>query len=77
MKWYITTKLLSWYVYIQQESRRHEVVDGFEDRWGFPQVAGAIDGIQIPIVCPKDSLSDYYNREGFNSVIMQTLVDFQ
>ena len=46
---------MSWYDYIPQESRLHEVVDGFEIWWGFPQVAGAIDGTHIPIVCPKDS----------------------
>ena len=73
----VTTKLLSRYVYIPQESRLREVVDGFEVRWGFPQVAGAIDGTHIPIVCPKDSPSDYYNRKGFYSVIMQALVDFR
>ena len=39
---------------------------------GFPQVTGAIDGTHIPVVCPKDSPSDYYNRKG-----MQALVDFQ
>ena len=61
----VTTKLLSRYVNIPQESRLREVVDRFEVRWGFPQVAGAIDGTHIPIVCPKDSPSDYYNRKGF------------
>ena len=40
-------------------------------------MAGVIDGTRIPIVCPKDSLSDYYDREGFYSVIMQALVDFE
>ena len=73
----ITSKLMSKYVYIPQDSRLCEVVDGFETRWGFPQVAGAIDGSHIPIICPKDNPSDYYNRKGFYSVIMQALVDFR
>ena len=51
----ITSKLMSKYVYIPQDSRLREVVDGFETRWGFPQVAGAIDGSHIPIICPKDN----------------------
>jgi len=42
----MTEKFLSWYVYIPQGDRLHEVVDGFEIYWGFPQVAGAIDGTQ-------------------------------
>ena len=68
--------MLSRYVCIPQDSRLREVVDGFEVRWGFPQVAGAIDGTHIPIVCPKENSSDYYNRKGFYSIIIQALVDF-
>ena len=64
-------------MYIPQESRLCKVVDGFEVRWGFPQVADPIDGTHIPIDCPKDSPSNYYNRKGFYSVIMQALVDFR
>ena len=44
---------------------------------GFPQVAGAIDGTHIPIICPVENSSDYYNRKGFYSIIMQGLVDFR
>ena len=72
----VTTKLLSWYVYVPQKTRLCEVVDGFEIWWGFPQVAGSIDGTHIPIVCPEDSTLVYCNRKGFYSVIMQALVDF-
>ena len=61
----ITSKLMSKYVYIPQDSRLREVVGAFETRWRFPQVAGAIDGSHIPIICPKDNPSDYYNRKGF------------
>lgn len=46
-----------------------------ERLWGFPQAAGAIDGSHIPIKKPLESASDYYNRKGFYSVIMQALVD--
>ena len=73
----MTKTLLPQYVYIPQDSRLREVVDGFEVRWGFPQVAGAIDGTHIPIVCPQENPSDYYNRKGFYSILMQALVDFR
>ena len=73
----VTKQLLSRYVSIPQDSRLREVVDGFEVRWGFPQVAGAIDGTHIPIICPVENPSDYYNRKGFYSIIMQGLVDFR
>ena len=43
---------------------------------GFPQVADAIDGTHIPIIRPDESASDYYNRKGYYSVIMQAMVDF-
>ena len=45
----IASKLMS----IPQDSRLREVLNGFETCWGFPQVAGAIDGPLIPIICPK------------------------
>jgi len=73
----MTKTLLPRYVYIPQDSRLREVVDGFEVRWGFPQVAGAIDGTHIPIVCPQENPLDYYNRKGFYSILMQALVDFR
>ena len=31
------------------------VVQGFRDRWRFPQVAGAIDGTHIKISAPPDT----------------------
>ena len=54
-----------------------EVVKGFESVWGFPQVAGAIDGSHLPIVKPQESPSDYYNRKNYYSIIVQGLVDFR
>ena len=53
------------------------MVQGFETCWGFPQVAGAIDGSHVPIIKPLESASDYYNRKGFYSIILQGLVDYR
>ena len=51
------------------------VLDGFLQIWGFPQCAGAIDGTHIPIVAPPQSSTDYYNRKGFYSIVLQAVVD--
>ena len=71
-------KLLPRYVYMPKDERLREIVDGFDACWGFPQTAGAIDGTHIPILRPSgDSGSDYYNRKGFYSIVMQALVDYR
>ena len=51
---------------------------GFEargDNMGFPQCAGAIDGTHIPIIAPKDSKADYFNRKHFYSMNVQAVAD--
>ena len=69
--------LLPRYVRVPQDALLQEIVDGFLHRWGFPQTVGAIDGTHIPIIRPIESASDYYNRKGYYSVLMQALVDFR
>ena len=73
----IATRLLPQYVQIPQGERLKEIVEGFETFWGFSQAAGAIDGSHIPIIRPDESASDYYNRKGYYSIIMQAMVDFR
>ena len=73
----ITTNLLRRFVQIPSGECLDEDIAGFEQERGFPQTVGAIDGTHIPIICPKESGSDYYNRKGFYSVIMQAVVDYQ
>ena len=65
----IATHLLSIYVFIPSGEKLKEVVDGFEEFWGFPQVAGAIEGTHVPIICPDESASDYYNRNGITPLL--------
>ncbi|KAM3849816.1 uncharacterized protein ACN63O_020435 [Diretmus argenteus] len=51
------------------------IMQAFRDKWHFPQVARAIDGTHIGIKAPSDTPTDYYNRKGFFSVLMQGVVD--
>ena len=51
------------------------IVAGFQDTWGFPNCMGALDGSHIPISTPSELRTDYYNRKGWYSVVLQSLVD--
>lgn len=44
-------------------------------KWNFPQCAGAIDGCHIPVRAPLLNHTDYYNRKGWYSIIIQAVVD--
>ena len=53
------------------------VMDGFKRDWGIPQCAGAIDWTHVPISAPVMNYTDYYNRKGTYSVILQPVVDYK
>ena len=40
-----------------------------------PQCVGAVDGCHIPISSPAMNRTDYYNRKGWYSMILQGVVD--
>ena len=67
--------LLDKYISIPRGERAMEVIRGFEEVWGFPQCFGAIDGSHIPILAPHGSATEYYNRKGQHSIVLQALVD--
>ena len=73
----IVSHLLPQYVKIPEGEHLKQILRGFETIWGFPQAAGAIDGTHIPIIRPDESASDYYNRKGYYSIIMQAMVDYR
>ena len=66
----IVSHLAKRYISIPSRERLKLVVDGFQSKWGIPQCVGAIDATHIPIMAPKDSPLDYYNRKGYHSVVM-------
>ena len=52
-----------------------DVIRNYESRWGFSMCAGAIDGTHIPIIAPSINHTEYVNRKGYNSIVMQAVVD--
>ncbi|CAM5083473.1 unnamed protein product [Natator depressus] len=50
------------------------ILDGFA-AMGFPNCGGAIDGTHIPILGPDHQDSQYINRKGYFSMVLQALVD--
>ncbi|XP_066969237.1 uncharacterized protein [Macrobrachium rosenbergii] len=52
-----------------------QVASGFEERWNFPHVIGAIDGQHIRLRNPPLGGTHYYNCKKFFSMILLAIVD--
>ncbi|XP_016388851.1 putative nuclease HARBI1 [Sinocyclocheilus rhinocerous] len=63
------------FINLPKGEKLQAIVEGFKDRWGFPQCAGAIDGSHIPITPPFEDAKDYFNRKGSYSIILQAVID--
>ncbi|XP_065426197.1 uncharacterized protein LOC101938094 isoform X1 [Chrysemys picta bellii] len=50
------------------------IVDGFAAK-GFPNCGGATDGTHIPILSPEHQATEYINRKGYFSKLLQALVE--
>ena len=73
----IVESLLEKYINIPQENAAMDVVRGCKEEWGIPRCFGAVDGSHIPIIPPHDCPTDYFNRNGFYSIVLQALVDHE
>lgn len=73
----IVTVLMKTYIAFPKDGALRAVVNGFENKWGFPQCVGSIDGSHIPISAPELNHTDYYNRKGWYSMIIQAVVDHE
>ena len=71
----IVMRLLPKYIRFPVGDKLKETAQGFYDRWGIPQCAGSIDGSHIPVRPPSLNHTDYYNRKGWYSVVVQAVVD--
>ena len=71
----LVNTLKSQYISFPQDDELPEVIQGFKQKWGFVQCAGAIDSSHIPVRAPAMNHTDYYNRKGWYSIIVQAVVD--
>ena len=71
----IVMRLLPKYIRFPVGDKLKETAQGFHDRWGIPQCAGSINGSHIPVRPPSLNHTDYYNRKGWYSVVVQAVVD--
>ena len=71
----IVDVLLDIYVKFPQGNELCDVVEGFKSRWGMIQCAGSIDGSHIPVSPPSLNHTDYDNRKGWYSILVQAVVD--
>lgn len=71
----IVQKLLPLYVKFPSGDEVKEVATGFKDKYGVPQCVGSIDGSHVPVTPPAMNHTDYYNRKGWYSMLVQAVVD--
>ena len=71
----IVKVLMKRYIKFPVGQALNEVVDGFKDTWDFPNCGGAIDGCHIPMAAPVEFHTDFYNRKGWYSMIIQAVAD--
>ena len=67
--------ILDKYVKFPADGDLQHVTDGFDNTWGFPNCAGAVNGTHIRIIAPESAHGDYVNRKGWYSIILQAVCD--
>ena len=74
----VAEKLLPHFVQIPTEDDLKEITEESESSWGFPQVQlGQLMVLTFRLqLRPTYNQSDYYNRKGFHSIILQAVVDY-
>ncbi|XP_066286931.1 uncharacterized protein [Branchiostoma lanceolatum] len=65
------------YMSFPRGDRLRETIHGYEKRWGFPQCGGAVDGSHIAVKAPSNTRTDFYNRKGWYSMVLQGVVDYR
>lgn len=71
----ILTHVYPRFVSLPSGQRLDDAVRGFRAR-GYPQCAGAIGRIHMPIATPRSvNPEDYVNKRGWHSVVLQAVID--
>ncbi|XP_058500528.1 uncharacterized protein LOC131469526 [Solea solea] len=70
----IVERLFHRFVSLPSGQRLDDTIQAFKDRC-YPQCAGVIGGIHVPIAAPRENPDHYINRSGWHSVILQAVVD--
>lgn len=71
----INSKMFKTYIRLPRDDEAVQISKKFEEKCSLPQILGCIDGTHIPILPPADGYSDFLNRKGWPSVILQVVVD--
>ncbi len=71
----VETVLMTRVIQLPNREKLKEMAMYFERRWGLPQCVGAIDGSHIPILGPEQYHTEYFNRKGWHSIVLQAVVD--
>ena len=71
----IVDVLLKTYIQFPQGDKLSLVFKRFKNKWGMIQCAGSIDGCHIPVTPLASNHTDYYNRKGWYSMLVQAVVD--
>lgn len=71
----IVAKLMPKWITIPNEEECKIISQRFEVRSGIPQIILAIDGSHIPITPPSQGRTDFFNRKGWPSLVLQAAVD--
>ncbi len=66
--------LQSDYIKLPVGDEQQRIIHGFKTKWAF-QCSVAIDGSHIPIIAPSENHTDYFNRKGWHSVLLQGVAD--
>ncbi|GAB6021507.1 hypothetical protein CHUAL_014132 [Chamberlinius hualienensis] len=63
--------IISW----PTKERAQTIQMQFEEKYGFPDTIGAIDGMHIKIIAPKLHPESYINRKKFHAICLQAVCD--
>lgn len=51
------------------------IADNYNKRWNFPHCIGALDGKHVVIQKPENTVSEFHNYKGTNSIVLMAIAD--